>query len=348
MYTPSYATPPKRPIWKPKVPDYLKGPGNPSFAPVDDIFSNGDTSDVTGRDTRLGPGDPGYKDPTPYAGTIPGTTPSGVGPAGVPAGAPPHDAFSDNPKPPIFGTPGTDDIFGAGWSNASAGYGYQPNFKPTPENPAITGDIEAAVRDLLKNNSAFTPEVMDAMKAQLHSATEGKLAANVDALQRDASSRGLGRTSYEASKVAAARNQSASDYGAGVQDMYVQKAKQEFADKVAALDRGQKYLDQYRQWVLALDASDTEKERSKAELSLAYTKISQEREALMAQIKAQFGLAAFGANANAQLAEYQNAPREGRDYVTVRIPDPNAPSGYRDVKVPIAALSSLPSSAQII
>lgn len=205
----------------------------------------------------------------------------GAGGGTVPPPAPPI-----SPASGIFGSGGgSGDFFGF---NSP---GIDMPAPPPPNDLGMSDDIAANLKAMLAGNTRYTPEVIANMKGALQEATAGKLKGTQEAIKADQVARGMFRSGETGARLDAARNAAAGSYTSGVRDILMKKVDADMQDKLNALDRAQKWLDDLRQYSLSADMNNIQREQLKANIALAYAKLHQDRDSLQAQLQQQWALA---------------------------------------------------------
>src|SRR5690242_14189688 len=179
---------------------------------------------------------------------------AGMTPAAPPAYTPnPSGGFGAAGPPPVFGNPGqSSGIFNAG--------GLTPTPYTKMDDGGMAGSIKEALDRMLAGGTRYSPEVVEAMKGQLLTATRGQQKAAEDAIREQGSEMGVSgaRSGQVQKELAGAATSAASGYSAGVLDIAKEKAIADFDDRLAAIDRGQKYVNDLRQYELGADMAQVE------------------------------------------------------------------------------------------
>jgi hypothetical protein len=198
--------------------------------------------------------------------------------------------------------PGGGSIFDGGGGSGSPipAYLNPPPFHD-PNDQGMNDEIANHIKAILSGKeSRYSPEVVDSMKSQLQEAVAGKLGSNQEAVTDAAAHSGMTRSGQTQSQLTSLRSGAASDYVGGVRDILQKKADADMQDRMMALDRGEKWLDDLRGYALQSDMNQVERTRLQANIALGYAKLSSDRDALKAQLGMTWEL---------------NQPREGRDYI---------------------------------
>lgn len=185
----------------------------------------------------------------------------------------------------------------AGGAKATApgpGLGGGPKAAPGPgTNSEFEGRMLALLERMLGGDlSRYSQPVVDSMKADLFRATEGRRAAGSARLKEDAAGRGRFRQPFAGREVGELERHMGAEYGAGVRQILQKKAEADYEDRVAALDRAQKWLDSQRQYIIATEQNARERDRLLAEIALGYARIDSELK--IAQIQATKGAGGGG------------------------------------------------------
>ncbi len=148
-----------------------------------------------------------------------------------------------------------------------------------PDDGGMSNALRDAAQKIIAGGTRFSPEVMEGIKARLRATTDATAERTKAGIGEDFQRLG-GRQGLEASEMAGAERQAGADYTAGVRDLEIQKAVQDFDDQLEGIDRGQKWLDQLRSYSLSKDSNQIERDRLAATLALGYAKIAEDRNRL--------------------------------------------------------------------
>jgi hypothetical protein len=225
----------------------------------------------------------------------PGTDGGGVTPGGT-TEAPPHYDF-----PGGIGGGGSGDggVFGSGGGSPYPAYLNPPAFHD-PNDQGMNDALANGIKEILAGKTRYSPEVVASMKSQLQEAVAGKLKGNAEAATDAAAHTGMARSGAALGNITALREGAASDYVGGVRDILQKKADADMTDRMMALDRGEKWLNDLRTYALQADMNQVERTRLQANIALGYAKLQSDKDALQAQLGMTWEL---------------NQPREGRDWI---------------------------------
>lgn len=143
----------------------------------------------------------------------------------------------------------------------------------------LGGDFDALLKSYLMQlpgQSSFSPDVMNSIKAQAKAASMGSSRAAQEALNSELINRGMFSAPAAARQSADIERAGMGQYNQAVSQATIAKAQTDFQDKLAGLDRMQKYLDGLRQQGVSF-----------GQLQLGYANIAAERENLQAQLAQQ-------------------------------------------------------------
>lgn len=228
-------------------------------------------------------GGPSPLPPSPISNTS--STPGGQKPVPVVPGSEKY--------PPIgagagagYGGPGgagsgSGSIFGSGPSltgSTTAGATRLPD-------SGIGDMLAGSLKGMLGGETRYTPGVVERMKGGLLSATRGQEQTNARAIEEDAVRRGMYRSGQTGKRLDEARRAGAQQYTEGVNKIQTDKVNADFTDKLAGMDRAQKYLDSLRDYSLRSDLTAIEREKLAASTALGYANLAMEKERLSSQME---------------------------------------------------------------
>lgn len=199
---------------------------------------------------------------------------------GQPAGTSIYDDAQPTSPAPTAPGPGGG---GGGGSSSQGIFSIKPGDISTPktlDDRGMSGTIADQLQAIIKGGQTrFSPAVLEALKSNLRRSSDAATNRAISANNDEAVALG-GRQGALDKEAMDARIAGASQYSAGVQDIMVQKANADFEDRMSALDRGQKWLDNMRQYELGLDQNSIERDRLRASLTLGYARLAQDRDRL--------------------------------------------------------------------
>jgi hypothetical protein len=167
---------------------------------------------------------------------------------------------------------------------------------------AFGKQVEGKLSDLLNQGSRFTPEIMQQLAAGSKQTTEAQTARDVEAVNQDAAARGMFGTGFAAAEAGAARRAGADRLAQDVRTQKLEKVKTDFEDKLAGLDRAQKYLDSLRAATSQFNATAADRERNEAAIRLGYAQLAQQKSQFASQLESNKELLAMSLNSQEFLA----------------------------------------------
>jgi len=257
----------------------------------------------------------------PGTGTTPGSRkkpPQPIPPKKPPVvpGQTPGGPPGPTSPPPVFPTSST-------LSGGTPTIGALPSWL-TNYGDDVQNTMRKYLEGILGGHTRYSPEVIAGMKLENKSATSGAAGAARDALRSELARTGQSRSAYTARGFAQIEMNRANQYGKSVQDIMVRKANADFDDKMAGLDRMQKWLQDARAHVMSVAGLNLDRDKALASISLAMARLNQERDLTMAQL---------------QQNQYQFNERMSFDrqmnMIPVRLPD------GRIIYVPISGLGQM-------
>lgn len=168
----------------------------------------------------------------------------------------------------------------------------------------ISSSMEAFLKGAIGGQTRYTPEVMQDILAGSKAETEGQVAQSTDQLNSDLAQRGLARSTYGAGEAAAVRRAGDQRFSESSRQLRMDKAKTDFEDKLAAVDRAQAYLNSLRSYVAQLDVTQSEREKLKATIELGYARIDAEMKMLLKQLASQKELLGMSLNSQQTIAKW--------------------------------------------
>lgn len=173
------------------------------------------------------------------------------------------------------------DIPGGGGYGGSAGGAGGGSIFGNPNDFAKL--LEGHLRNFLNQPSRYSPQVLQSLFSGIKSQTAHQTAAGEAAARADAARRGMSRSGATGAAVAAARRGAESGALSSYTAIQQAKVNADQEDKVAALDRAQKYLDSLRDNLYRQDLSATQRSQFQANLALAYANIQNSWDRLRAE-----------------------------------------------------------------
>lgn len=151
------------------------------------------------------------------------------------------------------------------------------------------------INGILKgNNVPFPQEVIDALRGQAFSSTQGRAQADVSALNEDMASRGLGRSTFAASRESGIRRAASSEYTKASREIRVQAVTANYQAKMEGIARAQALLDSSWQFLLSHEQNEVARETGMAQVQLGYANIANQMKMLQMQLAQQLALAHSG------------------------------------------------------
>lgn len=276
------------PPWTPPTETYAPGE-NPNHI----IAPSRWNQDLWGNDPE--PGDPYYDRPD-----YPETAPITPGPDAPGSGAAGDDDGGWSKKPrhmQIYGGPGYNPDgtlreaenasgggsagsgSGAGSSGSGSSSGSGTGTTPPGTEPGDWGGLSETIINGLNailsgDDVPFSQDVLERQKAALFAATQGQAGAAQDTINRDLIRRGVFRSGIAADAEQGLQRAALQQYGQGVNAAQIEGAKENYQARMNALDRAQKHLDSYRQYILQKEMNETERQKALDTIKLGYARIN--------------------------------------------------------------------------
>lgn len=175
----------------------------------------------------------------------------------------------------------------AGWSGGAPGSGIRP--LNTGALAGVGGDVSSMISDYLKGviqggQTRYSPDVVDRMKSEAKSAAMGSARAARESTSYDLVRRGMFQSPAGNRPMDEINRRAEASYSGAVNQIQIQKTNADFEDRMGALDRAQRWLDQLRSYTLGLEGLAADREKAQAAIALGYARLDQERAALQAQM----------------------------------------------------------------
>lgn len=145
----------------------------------------------------------------------------------------------------------------------------------------------------------YSPEVLARMDANAKLASRGEARAGRDVILQDAIRRGVSRGGIPTRALGNVERGATAAYTAATNQNQIEKAKADFADRMAALDAAEKWLAQMQAYAVSLDQTAAGREKAIAEIALGYTRIKADRDMLSERLRTELQIA--GGNNATQL-----------------------------------------------
>lgn len=148
----------------------------------------------------------------------------------------------------------------------------------------LDADLQKQISGLVNGtNSRYTPEAMQGLLSQIKQQMEASKANQLRQSSSDAAGRGMSRAGATRASLDAIRRGAEAGFTTQYAGVLKSKIDADMQDKLAGLDRAQKYIDSLRDNIYRNDLTAMQREQFKANLALAYANIKNQREMLTAQ-----------------------------------------------------------------
>jgi hypothetical protein len=183
--------------------------------------------------------------------------------------------------PPGFN--GTGDRIGGGGGGAGGG-GSSSSSTTASSSPAggdfanlLQKNLEAMLRG---GESRYNPQAVQGLLAAIKQRVESSKSTQQRQAAEEAAGRGMSRSGRTGTNLAAIGRGAEAQFTGEYANVLKNKIDADYQDKVAAIDRSQKYLDSLRDELYRRDMSAIQRQQFQANLDLAYANIRAQREAL--------------------------------------------------------------------
>ena len=146
---------------------------------------------------------------------------------------------------------------------------------------AFSSQIQSVLSGMLSGqDSRYNPQAVQGLLAAIKQRIESSKGTQVRQAQEEAAGRGMSRSGRTGTNLGAIRRGAESQFTSEYSGVLKSKIDADYQDKLAAIDRSQKYLDSMRDELYRRDMSAIQRQQFQANLDLAYANIAYQREAL--------------------------------------------------------------------
>lgn len=266
--------------------------------------------------------------PTPNAGACPDSTPNGPAPC-CPSGtvwrkdtkqceAPDARSKADQDTcPPVPGSKFHGGAPGPGWwcdfddmtwkqgyagpgSGAGAGGGGKGGGAPRSSggppiafgsgSTGLGATLEEIIRGVLNSPSRYTPQALQSLYGEIARQSSGQIQRGERAVRADAARRGMSRSGRTDALLRGVRDTAEQQRGSATVGVQTAKLTADFQDKMAGLDRAQKYLDALRDHEYRYMLAAEQRRQFDANLALGYANLAQQRSMLQMQLQSNWDM----------------------------------------------------------
>lgn len=183
-----------------------------------------------------------------------------------------------------YGGGGGGAARGGAASSGSGGFG----------GSAASTDFAAMLQNLITQNanapSRYTPEALQGIYGEIARQSSGQIARGTRAAKQDAAQRNMSRSGATGAALRGVRDAAEQQRGTATVGVQTAKINADYADKNAALDRAQKYLDSMRDNEYRYTLVGEQRRQFDANLALSYANLTQQRSMLNAQLQSQWDM----------------------------------------------------------
>jgi hypothetical protein len=190
------------------------------------------------------------------------------------------DTGAKSACPPGLQYEGPGGAGGSGGSG-SGGAGGQAGF---------AGKLEATLKQLLDSPSRYTPEALQKLLGEITRNSSNTIARGERGVRDEAARMGRGRWGSTSSAIQAVRAGAEQQRGQAEVGVLTNKINTDFQDKMAGIDRAQKYLDSLRDSEYRWALMGEQRKQFDANLALAYANAAQQKAALQMQLQSQWDM----------------------------------------------------------
>lgn len=151
--------------------------------------------------------------------------------------------------------------------------------KPTSDliNNYLTGVIQGG-------QTSFSPDVVNYLKSEAKSTSEAGKRSALDQLGFRLASTGVNRSPAVNRNYLGVENEYNTQYSTAVAKIQADKARQDFQDKLAAIDRAQNWLNSLRNYWATVTGNIAQREQALAQIDLGYANLANQRTLLNTQL----------------------------------------------------------------
>jgi hypothetical protein len=181
-----------------------------------------------------------------------------------------------------------DDGAGAGAAGAGGPGGPRtsgPPLVPGAGSTDFAAIVEQIIKGTLNSPSRYTPEALQSMYGEITRQSAGRIRRGEAAVRADAARRGMSRAGRTDALLRGVRDSSEAQRGSDIVGVQTEKIRADFADKLAGLDRAQKYLDSLRDNEYRYMLAAEQRRQFDANLRLGYANLDHQRSLLNMQLQ---------------------------------------------------------------
>jgi hypothetical protein len=179
---------------------------------------------------------------------------------------------------------------GGGGAKSSGGGGAGGAGGPSGASANFNAYLEQIIRGTLDAGSRYTPEALQAMYGEISRQASNQIHKGERDVRAEAARRGMSRAGSTDASIRAVREGAERQRGQAIVGVQTAKINADFQDKLAAIDRGQHFLDSMRdsehRWALMSE----QRKQFDANLALSYANLAQQRSNLQMQMQQQWDM----------------------------------------------------------
>jgi hypothetical protein len=146
------------------------------------------------------------------------------------------------------------------------------------------GAMEKSLMEILGGQTRYSPAVMQDLFAGSKLQTEGQVQNASRQANEDAASRGMFNSGMAQQAQQDIRAEGDQRFSQDARQFRIEKVNADFEDKLAGIDRAQKWLDSLRSHASQLDQTLADREKTEAAMRLAYAQLAQQKELFLKQL----------------------------------------------------------------
>lgn len=145
--------------------------------------------------------------------------------------------------------------------------------------------LKKYIMGALEKGSRYSPEVLERLKGEVTRHRSSAFARGEAAIRQDAARRGMSRAGSTGASIRRLQEGVEAESGKQLVGIETDKLNADWTDKMAAIDRGQKYLDSLRDNEYRYMLSADQRKQFDANLALSYAQLAQQKSMLQMQLQ---------------------------------------------------------------
>lgn len=157
--------------------------------------------------------------------------------------------------------------------------------------PGAPGDMDSFLRNLIQGSSSrYSPEAIQKLQGQVTSNREAAVRRGTADVMQNAAARGMSRSGKVEAALRGVRDAAESAAGQQNVNIMTEQINADAQDKLAAIDRAQRYLDSLRENEYRNTLTGEQRRQFDANLALSYANLEQQRANLQTQLQSSWNM----------------------------------------------------------